>query len=115
MNIISVLSILPLVFMCYIQFVKVAVPTFKSSKDERMDLNAKLNNEHCLDGLIGIVDGFAALWWVASLVYLHNYNVDAWHNAEAFFTIKAVAAVWLVVWLFKHNHLGLKKKTTNKE
>lgn len=119
-SIIDVLSILPLFLMCLVQVTKVAIPTFQASKEERMDLNAKLNKEHCLDGLIGIVDGVACLWFIASLVYLHNYEVDAWHNAEAFWTLKVIATIWLCVWLNKQGHLKFTrpknhKKSTSKD
>lgn len=119
-NIISVLSILPLVFMCLVQVTKVAIPTFQASKDERLEVNTKLNKEHCLDGLLGIVDGMVCLWFLASLVYLHNYEVDAWHNAEAFWTLKFIATIWLCMWLNKQGHFKFTrpknhKKSKNKE
>lgn len=122
-NIFDVLSILPLAFMCIVQITKVAIPTFQAPKEERMDLNAKLNKEHCLDGLIGIVDGMVCLWFFASLVYMHNYEVDAWKNAEAFWSLKLIATIWLITWLNKHSYFKFftsknaksKKKDSNKE
>lgn len=113
-QLINVLSILPLAFMCFIQVTKVAIPTFTASKDERMELNTKLNKENCLDGLIGFVDGIACLWFVASLVYLHNYNVDAWHSAEALWVLKFIAGIWLCMWLNKQGYFN-KKSNSNKE
>lgn len=119
-NIFDVLSILPLAFMCIVQLTKVAIPTFQAPKEERMDLNAKLNKEHCLDGLIGIVDGMVCLWFFASLVYMHNYEVDAWKNAEAFWSLKLIATIWLITWLNKQGHFKFTrpknhKKSKNKE
>lgn len=120
-NLFEVLSILPLGFMCFIQIAKVAIPTFQASKEERQEVNTKLNKEHCLDGLLGIVDGIVCLWFIASLVYMHNYEVDAWHHAEAFWSLKFIATIWLCMWLNKQGHFKLarpanhKKKDSNKE
>lgn len=114
-TLLNVISILPLVFMTYIQFFHVAVPSFKASTDERMELNTRLNKENCLDGVIGVADCIVCLWWISSLVYVHNYNVDNWHNAEAFWTLKLVAVVWLVAWVHKKGFIGSSKKESNKE
>lgn len=117
-QLINVLSILPLAFMCFIQVAKVAIPTFSAPSDKRQEVNEKLNKENCLDGLIGIVDGIVCLWFVASLVYKHNYNVDAWHNAEALWTLKCIAGIWLCIWLNKKGYFKLDfktKKDSNKE
>lgn len=114
-SILDVITLVPLFFMTYIQIMKVTVPTFKAPREQQEELSKKLRKEHALDGFIGVVDAIVCIWFVAALVYLHNYQVDAWHSTEALWSLKFISALWTLMWLDLKGYLRFGNKNDTKK
>lgn len=102
-------SIVPLLFMSYIQIVKIFIPVSQVPKEQKRELNEKLQKEHGFTTLIFTVDYIACLWFVAALVYQHNYQVDAWHSTEALWLVKFISTYWAIRWLDIKGYLKFRK------
>lgn len=110
-NIVEFLSLVPLLFMCYVQMVKISVPVFQAPREDREAVGNALRQEHQLGGLLGAADAIVALWFVTALVYKHNYTVDAWHSAEALWALKFIATIWILKWCEARGFLNFKRKS----
>ena len=108
----NVISLAPLLFMVYMKLKCVLIPTLTSglSGQERKDFTRALYKENFFAPWFLVLDFVVGVWFLVSLVQLHNYNIDMWKNLEASYALRFIGVVWLVQFLIGKGYMSLPVK-----